>query len=233
MGSSRSTRTAATVLAVAAVTAVGTSVVLASQQSASEVVVGFRTPAPQPADSMQSRPPREARQPRLEGDLALDGRGVSAATPPPRRLRVPSIGTDAVVLPTGVTPRGDAEIPRSGDEVGWYRFGALPGDARGSAVLIGHRDTEAEGPGELFDLDEVKAGERVSVTTARRTLRYEVVSLRSITKAALPDSLFRRGGQHRLILITCGGAYLPEAGGYQENLVAIAKPVSASLGSRP
>ena len=100
-------------------------------------------------------------------------------------------------------------------------------------MLIGHRDTDAEGPGALFDLDDVKAGERVSVATARRTLRYEVVSLRSITKAALPDSLFRRGGPHRLVLITCGGPYLPEAGGYQENLVAIAKPVSASAGNRP
>jgi LPXTG-site transpeptidase (sortase) family protein len=232
MGSSRSTRTAATVLAVAAVTAVGTSVVLASQQNASEVVVGFRTPASQPADSTQSRSPRETRPSQLDSDLDPDGR-AAAATPPPRRLRVPSIGTDAVVLPTGVTPRGDAEIPRSGDAVGWYRFGALPGDARGSAVLIGHRDTDAEGPGELFDLDEVKAGEPVSVTSARGTLRYEVVSLRSITKAALPDALFRRGGQHRLVLITCGGPYLPEAGGYQENLVAIAKPVSTRIGSRP
>ena len=138
-----------------------------------------------------------------------------------------------MVLPTGVTARGDAEIPRSGDEVGWYRFGAVPGEAQGSAVLIGHRDTDAGGPGELFELDEVRAGAQVSVTTARRTLRYEVVSLRSITKAALPDSLFRRGGPHRLVLITCGGPYLPEAGGYQENLVAIARPVSASLGGGP
>ena len=227
MGSSRSTRTAATGLAVAAVTAVGASMGLASQWNAAEPVVGFSTPP-----SKAAGPTTQPRPPRIDGDPGNYAR-ASATTPPPRRLRVPSIAADAVVLPTGVTPRGDAEIPRSGDAVGWYRFGALPGDARGSAVLIGHRDTEAEGPGALFDLDDVNAGERVSVATARRTLRYELVSLRSITKAALPDSLFRRSGPHRLVLITCGGPYLPEAGGYQENLVAIAKPVSASLGNRP
>jgi LPXTG-site transpeptidase (sortase) family protein len=92
-------------------------------------------------------------------------------------------------------------------------------------VLIGHRDTVAEGPGALFDLDEVQSGDPVVVRAGNRSLRYEVVSLRSIDKAALPDALFGRTGQPRLVLITCGGPYLPEAGGYQENVVVVARPV--------
>src|SRR5215204_2888360 len=147
MGASRSTVTAVTVLAVAAVTAVGASAVLVSQPNPAEPVVGFSAPASQTPGAAQPR----AKPP--TSDLGR-ARRDSAAPAPPRRLRVPAIGTDAMALPTGVTARGDAEIPRSGDEVGWYRFGAVPGDAQGSAVLIGHRDTDVGGPGELFELDE-------------------------------------------------------------------------------
>jgi LPXTG-site transpeptidase (sortase) family protein len=131
---------------------------------------------------------------------------------------------NARVVPTGVTQRGNAQIPRDGDVIGWYEYGAAPGDARGSTVLIGHRDTRAEGPGALFDLDELNPGARVRVTDGKRSVTYRVVELRSIDKAGLPDTLFRRGGPHQLVLITCGGAYLPEAGGYQENLFAVAVP---------
>lgn len=221
----RSTVTAATVLAVAAVTAVWASVSLASQDSPAERVIEF--------SSAQEEGLAEVRPGGTTAGQARDrDRRTTRPAPLPREVAVPSIGAAARVVPTGVTARGDAEIPRDGDDVGWYRYGARPGDQTGSAVLIGHRDTVAEGPGELFDLDDVRPGALVTVGAGQTTLRYEVVSLRSIVKAALPESLFRRDGAHRLVLITCGGAYLPDAGGYQENLVAVARPVDSASGSR-
>lgn len=221
---SRPTVTAATVLAVAAVTAVWASVSLASQDSPAERVIEFSSA--QEEGLAQGRPGGSTETPTRDRD-----RRTTRPVPLPRELAVPSIGAEARVVPTGVTSRGDAEIPRDGDDVGWYRYGARPGDPVGSAVLIGHRDTVAEGPGELFDLDDVRPGALVAVRAGGVTLRYEVVSLRSIVKSALPESLFRRDGVHRLVLITCGGAYLPDAGGYQENLVAVARPVASSSGS--
>ena len=128
------------------------------------------------------------------------------------------------MVPSGVSRAGNAEIPPDGDVVGWYEFGSAPGDPRGSAVLIGHRDTQAEGAGALFDLDTIARGDVINVRSGKATLTYRVVALRSIDKEGLPDSLFRRGGPHQLVVITCGGAYIPEAGGYQENVVAVAVP---------
>lgn len=226
MARTRSTVTAATVLALAAVTAVWASVSLAAQQDA---------PA-DPVDSFaRTTDDQAARQaPRLS-DTTTGGSERSRTQPPvprPERVLVPSLGVAAPVVATGVTPRGDAQIPRDGDVVGWYQFGARPGDTAGSAVLIGHRDTDEEGPGALFDLDGVQAGDPVVVRAGTQALRYEVVALRSIDKAALPDALFRRTGQPRLVLITCGGPYVPEAGGYQENVVVVAQPLdSESRGS--
>jgi hypothetical protein len=44
---------------------------------------------------------------------------------------------------------------------------------------------------------------------------------------ALPlDALFRRDGPPRLTLVTCGGPFLPEVGGYRDNVVVVAEPVS-------
>jgi LPXTG-site transpeptidase (sortase) family protein len=128
------------------------------------------------------------------------------------------------VVPTGVTKAGNAQVPRDGDVVGWYEFGAAPGDRRGSAVLIGHRDTQAEGPGALFDLDELQPGAPITVNQGGRVLRYQVGALRSTEKSGLPDSLFRRTGPHQLVLITCGGPYIADAGGYQDNVFAVAVP---------
>jgi LPXTG-site transpeptidase (sortase) family protein len=217
--STRSKATAATVLLVAAVVAASSAWALASQA----------TP-----DLSRSGSPATAEQPASEPD---SGRSSSAGTSEntagtttdlvPKRLEIPAIDVDAPVTATGVTANGDAEIPADGDVVGWYEFGSSPVASRGSAVLIGHRDTNAEGPGALFDLDLVSVGDEMRVRVGARTLDYRVTSVRSVAKAGLPSSLFRRGGPPQLVVITCGGAYLPDAGGYQENLFAVAEPTGS------
>ncbi len=48
-----------------------------------------------------------------------------------------------------------------------------------------------------------------------------------IPKAALPvDRLFAPDIAHRLVVVTCGGRYLPDTGGYEDNIVVIATPVN-------
>ncbi len=222
MTRTRSTVTAATVLAVAAVTAVWASVSLAAQQEA---------PA-DPVDSFsRTTDDQAAREVPRPSDTATGGAGRSSAQPPvprPERVLVPSLGVDAAVVATGVTPRGDAEIPRDGDLVGWYQFGSRPGDSSGSSVLIGHRDTDAEGPGALFDLDELRAGDPV-----RGQGGDSVPALRGGGPAQ------HRQGEHFRTRSSAGPAspvwssspavvpYLPEAGGYQENVVVVARPLDS------
>ena len=46
----------------------------------------------------------------------------------------------------------------------------------------------------------------------------------TLRDAALPYSLFARTGPGRLQIVTCGGSYLPDKGGYQENIVVTAAP---------
>lgn len=147
----------------------------------------------------------------------------------PRELRMPSLDLGMRVRATGVSPDGQMELPDDPTVLGWYRFGASPGDDGGSAVLAGHVDSLDRGVGPLATLASAAVGDRVVVMDANGSpVRYQVSSVRRIEKAALPvDRLFRPGGPHQLAVITCGGRYLPDAGGYEDNIVVIARPVGA------
>jgi hypothetical protein len=51
-----------------------------------------------------------------------------------------------------------------------------------------------------------------------------VVGVERFDRQGLPEELFSRQGPERLRVITCGGEYDPDAGGYQQNLVVTAAP---------
>lgn len=146
---------------------------------------------------------------------------------PPRELRLADLGVQMPVRATGVTRDGQMELPDDPDVIGWYKFGASPGDRRGSAVLGGHVDSIEQGVGPLARLASASVGDTVVVIDSDGSrLRYEVTAVRRFAKTALPvDELFRPDGPHRLAIVTCGGRFLPDAGGYEDNIVVIAAPV--------
>lgn len=148
-------------------------------------------------------------------------------TRPPRQLSIGSADIEMPIRATGVLKDGQMQLPNDPNVIGWYKFGAAPGSAQGSTVLGGHIDTVEKGVGPLARLAGVAKGDRITVTNARgKPIRYEVTSVQRIAKATLPvDRLFRPDGSHRLAVITCGGQYIAEAGGYEDNIVAIARPI--------
>lgn len=132
--------------------------------------------------------------------------------------------TDAVVVPVGVNlDDSTLEVPPA-DQVGWYRFGSAPGQP-GSAVLAAHIAYDGV-DGVFRRLEEVDVGSTVVVGfDDGTTLRYRIDELRQYDKDALPDSLWERDGDQRLVLITCGGAFNPDLRSYESNTVAIATPL--------
>jgi sortase (surface protein transpeptidase) len=142
-------------------------------------------------------------------------------------VRFPALGVDAEVVPVGVTRAGAVRIPRDARRVGWYRFGPRPGGSVGSVVLVAHVDSRTQGRGAFYRLREADAGDRVVVASdGGPRWTYRVVARELFDKRALPlEDLFRRDGREVLTLITCGGPYLADAGGYQDNVVVSAVPV--------
>lgn len=159
------------------------------------------------------------------------GEPVDAALPSapraPRavRVQVAKAGIDAAVRPVGVTRDGQMALPPNPEVLGWYRFGPAPGAGTGSAVLAGHLDSKRFGLGPLVGLREVEVGDPVRVKRSDGGLeRYTVVNVRRYDRQSLPGQLFARTGPERLQIVTCGGEYLPDEGGYQLNLVVTAVP---------
>jgi sortase (surface protein transpeptidase) len=183
----------------------------------SAVLESPSAPSPVPAAPMAPRPVVATR------DAAPTD---PAESPAPVRIQIPALGVDSAVDPVGVAAGGEMAIPDDVDRVGWYRFGPVPG-AAGSAVLAGHVDDREQGLGALAPLREATVGEEVVVTDAAgTTTRWRVVSRELITKEVLPlDRLFARSGPPRLVLITCGGPFLPEYRSYRDNVVVVAEPV--------
>lgn len=92
-------------------------------------------------------------------------------------------------------------------------------------VLAGHVDSRRFGVGPLADLRGIAVGDRVEVATGSGSVRpYRVDSIETFDRQALPADVFARTGPERLRLVTCTGPYLPQAGGYQQNLVVTAVP---------
>ena len=150
----------------------------------------------------------------------------------PRLLSIPRLGVRMPVVPRGVDDGGAMALPNSAFTVGWYRFGSRPLDRAGATVLAGHVDTRSEGAGPLAGLAALRAGDLITVRSGGRTVTYRTTSVTRIGKALIDlPAVFSRAGVPRLHLVTCGGAYLPDDGGYQDNVVVVARRLAPRPGA--
>ena len=146
--------------------------------------------------------------------------------PVPRLVRIAAIDVATRIVPVGIDENQALEVPDDVRLVGWYDLGVPPGADQGSAVLVAHRDSRTQGHGVFYDLGRLDVGDKVTVLNdAGENLQFSVVSRESIRKKRLPyEELFAIDGPPRLTLISCGGYYDPNNGGYQDNVVVTAVP---------
>jgi len=187
-------------------------------------------------------PPRAVQPeggPRVDEQPAL---GAGEAHRPPRAHRARPAPSQVVperplvlVLPSGTVlpvetsttdPGGRLSLPHDVDRAGWWRDGARLGDRFGAVVLAAHVDSFAEGIGPIVELLGADPGDRLRLRSRSLAQTYVVTSAELVPRAALRDRarLLSFTGDHRLVLITCGGPYDAARGGYQDNMVVVAEP---------
>ena len=75
-------------------------------------------------------------------------------------------------------------------------------------------------------VDVYANGERL-IDAAGTAARWRVVSREVIEEQALPvERLSARTGEPRLVPVTCGGPFLPAVGGYRDDVVVVAEPLT-------
>lgn len=163
------------------------------------------------------------------GAMSLADRRVVPVT-----VGIPSLGLTAPVVAVGIDDRGALDLPPQAGTIAWYGPGPVPGES-GSAVLAGHVDYDGA-RGVFFRLADIGSGDEIVVSASDGSSRsFRVVGEPAFfPKASLPvTDLFQRGGSPVLTLITCGGAFDPEARSYEDNVVvqAVPAPVPASVPS--
>ncbi|WP_103502909.1 MULTISPECIES: class F sortase [Streptomyces] len=181
------------------------------------------TDPPQPAAAEGLR---EATQQRADDPLG-GAPGAYGALPPstPLTVRIPAIAVDAPLSGYGLEPSGSPQVPPEEDPnlAGWFRGGVTPGSA-GTSLITGHVDN-ATGPAVFYDLGALRRGDTVEVDRADgRTAVFTVTAIEVFDRADFPDELvYAPSDGPELRLITCGGEFSRDAGGYLGNVVAFAE----------
>jgi hypothetical protein len=147
----------------------------------------------------------------------------------PVRIQIPDAWVDARIRTVGVTPEGEMEAPEDFWEVGWYRYGARPGD-EGKAVMAGHLDSQ-DGAAIFYHIGNLQPGDDIRILLGgpdgERFYRVREVAQYHVDDAPL-ERIFGPSDTAELILITCGGDWLGnDAGGYTDRIVVYADMVVA------
>ncbi len=137
----------------------------------------------------------------------------------PARLEIPTIDLVTPLVRLGLMPDRTVEVPSNPDRAGWFRPGTVPG-GRGSAVILGHVDS-VHGPAVFARLQELQPGDLVAVDRADgSTVEFVVKQVVLYANADFPaHQVYAAPSGRRLNLVTCGGIYDADRGGYQSNLV--------------
>ncbi|MEU7020903.1 class F sortase [Streptomyces sp. NPDC046203] len=141
----------------------------------------------------------------------------------PTALAVPAITIQAPVVGLDLDASGQLAVPPVDNPrvVGWYAKGVTPGE-RGTAVMVGHRDTRT-GPAIFLNLNVLNPGNTVRIARDDgRVAVFTVDKVRTYDKATFPDSeVYGPADRAELRLLTCGGPF-DRKHGYASNIVVFA-----------
>ena len=143
----------------------------------------------------------------------------------PIRLQIGAIGVDSGLIGLGLKSDGTMQVPPSGFPAGWYTGMPTPGQV-GPAIIVGHVDWK--GPGVFYNLHNLKAGDRVTVTRMDGSKPvFRVTRIAQFPKDHFPTNVVYGNIDHAgLRLITCGGTFDARSGHYEDNLVVFADLVA-------
>jgi len=145
------------------------------------------------------------------------------------RLRIPSLGVDALVIELGFNDDGQLDVPDNAYTVGWYSISSMPGEM-GNALFGGHLNWA--GARGVFDrLDELADGDLIYLVLDGQELAYRVSRTRAVTAdTPLYQVLQAPAPGSTITLFTCGGTFSRSAGEYDHRFVVNAVRVANGAG---
>ncbi|OGG53941.1 hypothetical protein A3H16_02875 [Candidatus Kaiserbacteria bacterium RIFCSPLOWO2_12_FULL_53_8] len=145
---------------------------------------------------------------------------VVSTSSKPVHLQIPSLHIDANVQHVGINAAGNMQTPDNYTDVGWYKYGTVPGYS-GSAVIDGHVDNGLALAGVFKHLGDIELGDDVYIITQGGSkLHFVVTGIELYPYSDAPtDLIFGQNYAPRLNLITCAGTWVAGKKTYSERLV--------------
>ncbi len=135
------------------------------------------------------------------------------------RLFIPILKIDAQVQEVGITKKGNIGAPNNFTDVGWYKYGPLPGNS-GTAVIGGHIDNGFSFPGVFKKLNDISIGDDVYIETKEGdTLHFVVKNITTYDYNSPTESIFAKSDEPTLLLITCTGNWVNAIRTHDKRLV--------------
>jgi len=146
---------------------------------------------------------------------------------PPVRLKIPSINVDASIQQVGQTPEGAMDVPNNTSDVGWYKFGPVPGQ-KGTAIIDAHVDDPNGLPATFSQLHVLKEGDSIIIENNKnKSIYFAVKKVMSFpVDTSISDILNENDGGAHLSLITCSGIWDMNKKTYTERLMVFADMVN-------
>lgn len=140
----------------------------------------------------------------------------------PTRLAIPAIGVDTELTTVTLDNKGVLQPPDRFDIAGWYDKSPTPGEL-GPSVIVGHVDS-LEGPAVFFYAKTLQPGQAINISRADgSTANFVVDKVTLYDQDNFPTQEVYGNIDHAgLRIITCGGAFNPFTGRYEQNTVVYA-----------
>ncbi|MDP3962672.1 MAG: class F sortase [bacterium] len=160
----------------------------------------------------------------VTAELPIEDASPPALFKKPQKLVIPAISVDARVEHVGVAKNGTMGIPTTFHTVGWYKYGAIPGEM-GSAVVGGHADNGLGLNGVFKYLDDLQEGDEIYVYDSDNTeVRFVVSGVDSYDYKDVPtDMIFNENEAPLLRLITCDGKWVWKDKTYDTRIIVTAE----------
>lgn len=164
-----------------------------------------------------------ARQPAFTFPEAAAGPSPAAVAPLlPAAVSVPAIDATSTLVPVGIRATdGELDVPPEDQpgQAAWFTGAPPPGQV-GPAVIVGHVNGDGR-PGVFADLADLDVGDRIEVTRSDGSvIAFAVTDVERHPKDDFPhDRVYGDTTGPELRLITCGGAFDPDADSYTDNVI--------------
>jgi len=160
----------------------------------------------------------------LADHLSLDAvADARMQAPDPAVIRIPRLEVEAEVIPLGLQDDGSIEVPEDPDQAGWWLGGPEPGET-GPAVILGHVDSQEEGPAVFFYLRYLDPGDEIHIDRVDgSTITYVVEATERHDKDEFPThAVYGPTEEPTLRLVTCGGDFDFGVRTYEDNVIVFA-----------